>query len=158
VTTLLGVEDEVTGLRLGGWWRRVGAAFSDNVILLLPSYAMFALFGAVGGLIVGFLASVALRGIYQVRLLGTERGQTIGNRIAVTCVRDATTGNPLTRQQSTRRWLFIALYQVIASVLAGRYALPVLLVFMAADDLYPLFNARNQTLHDRFANTIVVMA
>jgi uncharacterized RDD family membrane protein YckC len=29
---------------------------------------------------------------------------------------------------------------------------------MAADDLYPLFNARNQTLHDRFANTIVVMA
>jgi uncharacterized RDD family membrane protein YckC len=34
-------------------------------------------------------------------------------------------------------------------LLAGLYAL--------VDNLFPLFDARKQTLHDKFANTIVVM-
>jgi uncharacterized RDD family membrane protein YckC len=154
----IGVEDEVTGLRLGGWWRRVGATFSDNVIMLLPAYFVFALFGALAGVVVGVLAGIAAQGVYQVRLLSTQRGQTIGNRIALTRVRDEITGGPITRNIALKRWGFIGAYQAIATLLTGNFALYVLLGVTLIDGLYPLFNSRKQSLHDRFAGTIVVMA
>jgi uncharacterized RDD family membrane protein YckC len=154
----IGVEDEVTGLRLGGWWRRVGATFSDNVIMLLPSYFVFALFGALAGVVVGVLAGIAAQGVYQVRLLATRRGQTIGNRIALTRVRDEITGGPITRNIALKRWGFVGAYQAIATLLTGNFALYVLLGVTLIDGLYPLVNPRKQSLHDRFAGTIVVMA
>jgi uncharacterized RDD family membrane protein YckC len=46
----------------------------------------------------------------------------------------------------------------VVLIVAGQYALYVLLVVIAIDDLTPLFNHRKQTLHDKFASTIVVMA
>jgi uncharacterized RDD family membrane protein YckC len=154
----LGVEDEVTGLRLGGWWRRVGATFSDNVIMLLPSYAIFALFAALAGVVVGVLAGIAAQGLYQVRLLSTQRGQTIGNRIALTRVRDEVTGGPITRNIALKRWAFVGVYQAVATLLTGNFALYVLIGITLIDCLYPLVNPRKQSLHDRFAGTIVVMA
>jgi uncharacterized RDD family membrane protein YckC len=154
----IGVEDQVTGLRLAGWWRRVGATFSDNVIMLLPSYAVFALFAALAGVVVGVLAGIAAQGLYQVRLLATPRGQTIGNRIAVTRVRDEVTGGPITRNIALKRWGFVGAYQAIATLLTGNFALYVLLAVTLIDVLYPLVNPRKQSLHDRFAGTIVVMA
>jgi uncharacterized RDD family membrane protein YckC len=154
----IGVEDQVTGLRLAGWWRRVGATFSDNVIMLLPSYAVFALFGALAGVVVGVLAGIAAQGLYQVRLLSTPRGQTIGNRIALTRVRDEVTGGPISRNTALKRWGFVGAYQAIATLLTGNFALYVLLAVTLIDVLYPLVNPRKQSLHDRFAGTIVVMA
>jgi uncharacterized RDD family membrane protein YckC len=154
----IGVEDEATGLRLGGWWRRVGATFSDNVIMLLPSYFVFALFGALAGVVVGVLAGIAAQGVYQVRLLSTQRGQTIGNRIALTRVRDEITGGPITRNIALKRWGFVGAYQAIATLLTGNFALYVLIGVTLIDGLYPLVNSRKQSLHDRFAGTIVVMA
>ncbi|HEY5092331.1 MAG TPA: RDD family protein [Acidimicrobiales bacterium] len=154
----LGVEDEVTGLRLGGWWRRVGATFSDNVIMLLPSYAVFVLFAALAGAVVGVLAGIAAQGVYQVRLLSMQRGQTIGNRIALTRVRDEVTGGPITRNTALKRWAFVGVYQAVATLLTGNFALYVLVGITLIDGLYPLVNSRKQALHDRFAGTIVVMA
>ena len=154
----LGVEDEVTGLRLGGWWRRVGATVSDNVIMLLPSYAVFVLFAALAGAVVGVLAGIAAQGVYQVRLLSMQRGQTIGNRIALTRVRDEVTGGPITRNTALKRWAFVGVYQAVATLLTGNFALYVLVGITLIDGLYPLVNSRKQALHDRFAGTIVVMA
>jgi uncharacterized RDD family membrane protein YckC len=154
----IGVEDQATGLRLAGWWRRVGATFSDNVIMLLPSYAVFALFGALAGVVVGVLAGIAAQGVYQVRLISQRRGQTIGNRIALTRVRDEITGGPVTRNIALKRWAFVGVYQAVATLLTGNFALYVLVGITLIDSLYPLVNPRKQTLHDRFAGTIVVMA
>jgi uncharacterized RDD family membrane protein YckC len=154
----LGVEDQVTGLRLGGWWRRVGATFSDNVIMLLPSYAVFVLFAALAGAVVGVLAGIAAQGVYQVRLLSMQRGQTIGNRIALTRVRDEVTGGPIARNTALKRWAFVGVYQAVATLLTGNFALYVLVGITLIDGLYPLVNSRKQSLHDRFAGTIVVMA
>jgi len=154
----IGVEDQATGLRLAGWWRRFGATFSDNVITLLPSYAVFALFAALGGVVVGVLAGIMTQGLYQVRLLATQRGQTIGNRIALTRVRDEVTGGPITRNIALKRWGFVGAYQAVATLLTGNFALYVLVGITAIDCLYPLLNPRKQSLHDRFAGTIVVMA
>ena len=126
--------------------------------MLLPSYAVFALFAALGGVVVGVLAGFMTQGLYQVRLLATQRGQTIGNRIALTRVRDEVTGGPITRNIALKRWGFVGGYQAIATLLTGNFALYVLVGIMLIDGLYPLFNSRKQSLHDRFAGTIVVMA
>ena len=153
----LGLADPSTGLRLAGWWRRFGATFSDNVILLLPTYAAYLLFGSLSVLL-GVVASIAVQGLYLVRLLASSRGQTIGNRIAQTRVRDLVTGQRITTLQSVKRWGFVALYQLVIVLVGGRYTLYVLVVASMFDDLFPLFDAHRQTLHDRFAGTIVVMA
>jgi uncharacterized RDD family membrane protein YckC len=153
----LGLADPSTGLRLAGWWRRFGATFSDNMIMLVPTYLAFLLFGSLSVLL-GVLASAGVQGLYLVRLLASTRGQTIGNRIAQTRVRDLATGQRITLLQSVKRWGFVALYQTVTLLVGGSYSLDLVVVVMLFDDLWPLFDAHRQTLHDRFAATIVVMA
>ncbi len=153
----VGLADPATGLRLAGWWRRFGATFSDNVILILPTYLAFIVFGSLSVLL-GILGSVAVQGLYLVRLLASARGQTVGNRIALTRVRDLTTGQRITTNQSVKRWAFVALYQTVFVFVGGQYTLYLLVFASLVDDLVPLIDAHRQTLHDRFAGTIVVMA
>lgn len=152
-----GQIDTVTGLMLAGWWRRVGATFSDNLILLLPSVLVYSLFAQLDGYVVGALVALFATGVYTVRFLSGVRGQTLGNRVAASRVRDAQTGQQLTFMQAFKRWGFIAIYTL---VLFGPepVAQVVFYVLFLADGLYPLYDARNQTLHDKFAGTIVVIA
>lgn len=154
----LGVSDSATGLHLAGWWRRVGATFADNVILFLPSLILQSFFTATSGATIGVLAFAALQGVYLVKLIASRRGQTFGNRIAMTKVRDAATGQGVTTTQALKRWGFVATYQLIILFAAGNVAAELFFVVSLLDDLVPLFDPRKQTLHDKFAGTIVVMA
>jgi len=158
VASEVGVVDASTGLRLASWWHRVGATFSDNLILLIPTYLAFILVGSVLGVLAGFIASTGVQGLYLVKLLASPRGQTIGNRIVGTRVRDEKTGQAINSQQAFKRWGFVALYQMVIVLLFGRYALYSLGVVSLIDYLYPLFDEHKRTIHDRFAGTIVVMA
>ena len=75
-----------------------------------------------------------------------------------TRVRDALTGHVITRRQAAIRWVVVAVYGVLGTLLSTRSLpsrVPVGLLAVA-DCLYPLFNARKQTIHDRIARTIVV--
>lgn len=153
-----GITDNAMGLQLGGWWRRVGATFADNVILFLPSLLLQSFFTATSGATIGVLAFAALQGVYLVKLIAAPRGQTIGNRVAATRVRDATSGQAVTTTQALKRWAFVAAYQLLIAFAGGNFAFELLLVAAAIDDLMPLFDSRKQTLHDKIANTIVVMA
>lgn len=155
---VLGVVDAITGLRLGGFWHRVGATFSDNVIMFLPTYLVFAVFGAGLGVFWGFIFGVATQGIYQVRLIAGPRGQTVGNRIAQTMVRDQRSGTVVTRRQALKRWGVVAVYTSVPVVIGGNLALYVIMGLLGIDNLWSLFDPRHQTLHDRFAETIVVIA
>jgi len=154
----LGVEDPTTGLRLCGFWRRVGATFSDNVIMFLPSYLVFAVIGAGLGLFWGFIFGVAAQGVYQVRLISGARGQTIGNRVAQTMVRDQTSGKLATRNQALKRWGMVAIYTSVPVLIGGNLAIVVIVGLMLVDNLWSLFDPRKQTLHDKLAETIVVIA
>ena len=149
--------DPVTGQALAGWWRRVGATFADDLVLILPYLVLVSLFaalmGSLGGVVVGTLAE----GLYFVNLLGSERGQTIGNRVAATRVRDAVTGQAITKPKALVRWGVIAIYTAIG-VTGSEYGVVIVGVIGLADILYPLFNARKQTIHDRIAGTIVILA
>lgn len=152
-----GPIDPVTGLMLAGWWRRVGATVSDNLILLIPTLVVGSLFISLGGAVVGVIAALAVNGLYTVKFLSGARGQTIGNRVAASRVRDATSGRGLTVAQAFRRWAFIAVYTLV--LLGPQPASQVVFyALLFADCLYPLVDARNRTLHDRFAGTIVAIA
>ncbi len=143
--------------QLGGWWRRVGATFTDNIILLLPTTVVLILIGAIAGSLVGALAGIATQGAYQVLLLSSPRGQTLGNRIVATRVRDRNTGGPISTRQAMWRWGFIAAYSVIALV-NSPISTAIATVVALVDVLFPLANPMKQTIHDRLAGTIVVTA
>jgi len=142
--------------QLSGWWRRVGATIVDELILVLPTYAVLLIVASFAGTIVGALAGSALGGVYMVKLLTRPDGQTLGNRAVATYVRDATTGHVLTTQQALKRWGFVGVYSLLG--LSGSNSGTMIVGFIGlVDCLYPLFNERNQTLHDKFANTIVLV-
>ena len=149
--------DTATGLMLAGWWRRVGATFADDLILIIPTLVVVSIFAQLDGNIAGAVIGLVLQGIYMVKLLSGARGQTVGNRVVATRVRDAGNGQAINLLQAFKRWGFIAVYSAIelASSSASIY---IVVVIALIDNLYPLYDSRNQTLHDKFAGTIVVMA
>lgn len=150
------VSDNSSGVVLAGWWRRVGATFVDDLILLIPTVIGANMVGVFAGNLGAVIAGVAIQGLYMVTLLSSNAGQTIGNRVAASRVRDALTGTAITRHQAIRRWGFVAAYGAL-SILGGPLTYAVAIIGLA-DVLYPLFNDRKQTLHDKFAGTIVVRA
>lgn len=139
-----------------GWWRRVGATLSDDLILAPVTLAVLAFLTPVAGGYAGAFIGLCLQGLYMVKLLARPAGQTLGNRVANTQVRDAITGGPLTQNQALKRWGFIALYSLFE--LISPWGFIVVFLVGLLDDLYPLFDDRRQTLHDKFAGTIVVRA
>ncbi len=152
-----GSIDATTGLMLGGWWRRVGATLADSLILVIPTLLVVSLFSQSNGAFLGALSGLVLQGLYMVRLLSGVRGQTVGNRVAATRVRDAANGHAITVTQALKRWGFIGVYSAI-ELTGTSTALYVVSLVALIDNLFPLFDPRNQTLHDKFAGTIVVVA
>lgn len=140
---------------LSGWWRRVGATLVDDILLFVPTYVVIVAVTAALGLVTGTIAGLIVQGIYMVKLLARPAGQTVGNRMVDTYVRDATTGQALTNQQVLRRWGFVAVYSLFG-VTGSVLGTSIVGIIGLVDCLYPLFNARKQTLHDRFAGTIVL--
>jgi uncharacterized RDD family membrane protein YckC len=156
-STARGKIDLRTGLMLAGWWRRVGSTFSDYVVLLLPTLIIYSLFAELDGLEVGAFVALASQGVYFVKILSGARGQSLGNRVAATRVRDATSGRRITLSQSFKRWGFVGACGVIFLIPSVAAELVAFLVIVV-DSLFPLWDPRSQTLHDKFANTIVVIA
>ena len=152
VTTTEGIDSAPV---LSGWWRRVGATLVDDILLFVPTYIVIMAVTAALGLITGTIAGLLVQGFYMVKLLARPAGQTVGNRMVDTYVRDATTGQALTNQQVLRRWGFVAIYSLFG-ITGSVLGTSIVGVIGLVDCLYPLFNARKQTLHDRFAGTIVL--
>jgi len=142
---------------LASWWSRVGATLVDTVVLLVPSVLLvYAL-----GYLLSAVATVALQAAYLIYFQTRPEGQTLGNRVVRTRVRDATTGHVITLRQASVRWFVVALYGFLlalpSSAGTSTFGVTVSLVGLA-DCFYPLFNTRRQTIHDRLAHTIVVNA
>ena len=152
-----GVTDTVTNLVLAGWWRRFGATFADDLILLLPTLVIVSFFAATSGYTIAYFIGSALQGVYMVKLLAGARSQTIGNRVAATRVRDAHSGQSITSQQALKRWGLVAAYSALSLLGRSSGALTFSLIYLV-DCLWPLLDKRKQTLHDKFAGTIVVLA
>jgi uncharacterized RDD family membrane protein YckC len=142
-------------LAYASWGSRVGAYLLDGLLLAIPYVLGFVLAivgdetGSDALLIVGWLivaASIVLPFVYFAVLNGNERGQTWGKRVVGIRVRRDDGSSPLGAGRALARY-------AITFVFAFFFYIPMLL-----DYLWPLWDDRNQALHDKVAGSVVVRA
>ena len=159
------VAQQATSVQYAGWWQRVVATILDGVIVGVPSGIIAALAGGgtkthsvirvdqfgntVRGTAVdfnykGIFIAIALGILYRVVLEGGAKGQTVGKMAMKIAVRDKATGTSIGYGLAFVRWL-------IASILWLLFFVPGLI-----DVLFPLWDARHQTLHDKAAGSVVL--
>jgi len=136
------------GQRIAGW-------LLDWVILLVPSLALAALTHSIhthhsstgASFNVGMpgaLISPILIVIYGTVMCGSRRGQTLGMMVAGTRAVRASTGEPIGYPAALGRATFEWLLAVL------------LFLPWVIDMLFPIWDPRNQTLHDKFSGTVVI--
>lgn len=139
------------------WGQRAGATVIDalvllpfSILLLVSTYSSHSNSSRIALSLLGSVAQMA----YQYLMLTRRGGQTVGNRVLRTKV-VAANGGALTPTHAARRVGF----SVIVSVLASVPGIGLLLSLVSIVDVFfPLFDSRRQTLHDKFADTLVVLA
>lgn len=144
--------DPVTGARLAGWGRRAAAIVLDWIILvftLVPAFIWAAtttdpvtdeISDASAGVILAQLFFGPL--VYNWLMVGAW-GRTVGKMAVGIAVRRGEDSAPVGYAR--------ALGRAASSFLLGVLSIPLLVSY-----LWPLWDKRNQTLHDKMANTIVV--
>ena len=132
------------------WGQRVGAYLLDVLIvfgaLIVVGAALAGISAGFGGGDLAFgvilIAILAVPIGYYVYFVGNERGQTYGRRVVGIQVRSDTFG-PVGYGRALGRYLITFVF--------GFFTLPLII-----DYLWPLWDSRNQTLHDKAASTVVV--
>ena len=124
---------------LAGWWLRVGASVVDFLVFLVP---IIILSVAINNRAGSDVVLEVLYGAYLILLIG-GRGQTVGNMAVRTRTVDARTGGIPGYGKAAIRWF-------VQIVLGFTFIGGILNI------LWPLWDSRNQTLHDKAAGTLVV--
>jgi uncharacterized RDD family membrane protein YckC len=126
---------------LAGWWRRAGATVVDGIIIAIPLGVIFSVAGITGYGLEALDQLVFF--VYWTILISLRSSQTIGNRAVGTRVIDANTGGPIGAGRAATR----AIVQVVLNLT---------IVGGILDDLWPLWDRFNQTLHDKAAGSLVI--
>ncbi|MGH2734495.1 MAG: RDD family protein [Actinomycetota bacterium] len=151
-----------TRVALAGWGRRAAAIVIDGlllgVVLAIGFVLVLAVMGGLDGSIVTTesndeatamliavgVANFLIAPAYYTLFHGGPSGATPGKRILGLRVADSLTGAPIGYGRAFLRWLVsVALWWVV--YIGG-----------ILDILWPLWDDRNQTLHDKAANSVVV--
>ncbi|HXW39249.1 MAG TPA: RDD family protein [Acidimicrobiales bacterium] len=139
------------------YWARVGGLLIDSVLLFLvslvyivPSHAFHAMTTTSNGIRThasissgGVLVLLVLGALYASLMIGL-RGQTIGMMVARIKAVDAATGGLIGFWRALGRDLFERL-------LGALFVIPLIV-----DLLFPAWDPRRQTLHDKITNTVVI--
>jgi len=126
------------------WWKRLVAVFIDNGLMYALSLVV-GLQGTTSSAVTDFrmLAELALIFCYFGYLNGVL-GQTVGKRImGIRCV-DATTGAPIGFRRGLARYAVVAALELA------------LIVPVFIDGLWPLWDRRRQSWHDKAVRSIVI--
>jgi uncharacterized RDD family membrane protein YckC len=143
---------EEEGVVYSGWWRRAAALVIDSLLIWVVVLAVFvvaalvaALDETVGGvfLLLAILFAIAGPIFYWIYWTGKEPGQTVGKKALGIRVRHAEHDRTIGYGPSAGRYLITFVF--------GIFIIPSLL-----DYLWPLWDSRNQSLHDKVANSVVV--
>lgn len=154
-----GQEDYV----LAGWWRRFGGFVVDALLFVVLTWIVLGATGEASKLTsakpataaTGVLATAVIIEVieilYVVAMIGW-RGQTLGMMAAKVQLRDAKTGS------ATIGFSKALIRGLTASVIgAAGYLVAVGAVLPLVNYLWPIWDRRNQTLHDKAAGTVAVM-
>ena len=162
-----GQPTDSQGRVLAHWWKRAVATLIDSVILYVVNLILGALLGGAltftseptlnpetgqieGGsgffatLILGNVIMLAIGIAYYVFFNGSEKGQTPGKMAMKIQVRDEATGGRVSYGKAGLRYL-------VGAVLFMLCIVPGLV-----DVLFPLWDPKRQTIHDKAANTLVI--
>lgn len=140
---------------LASWGRRLAAIIIDYLLLFIPAAIGIVLIAldnfsdgiapvAIVGLVILGLTLTVGQAAYFTILNGNERSQTFGKRALGIRVIDERVGGPIGYGRSFGRWAV----PFVVNFLCG--------FFSIIDGLWPLWDARNQALHDKVANSVVV--
>ena len=132
-----------TNAQQADWWRRLLALVVDSAVLWIPLWAFTRSMDRPARLLIGTVVGV----IYFALLNGGAKGQTLGKMVWGVRVRDAATGGPIGPAKAAVRYLAPALLSIVTF---GLIWLP--------DGLWLFWDRRRQTLHDKVAGSVVVMA
>lgn len=146
--------EATTTLVLARWGRRAAALVLDGMILASVVLTTILVAGVPledvnttvleGDTVTVLLLFVVPEAIYDTFFVGS-RGQTPGKQVLGIKVVDATDQrSPIGYVRAFRRWLFTALLWALFTAPG------------VVDHLWPLRDARRQTLHDKLARSIVV--
>ena len=147
---------------LASWWARAGAIVIDSLLMSIVLVVAVVCFvvafvrrdegepaGPLWALSVFFfIAYLVIPFLYFSILNGNERGQTLGKRVAGIRVLRMD-GSPLGIGRALGRYAFVFFLGVL-----GSFLIPAWLV----DYLWPLWDKRNQALHDKVVDSVVVRA
>ena len=131
----------------GFGWRAIGYLI-DTVLVTVLVTMLAAVLGA--SALVALAMNFVAASLYGALLLALWNGQTVGMRLFHLTAVDAGTRAPVTMRQAFIRSLtaqaFVALeiFGILGSLL------------QVADLLWPLWDKRNQTLHDKVGKTVVL--
>jgi len=141
------------GLRLGGWLIDAILLWVVLALVLWPLHAYRRIHntGNVHGMSlhtngVGILIPAVVVILYGMLLCGSSRGQTLGMMIVKIRVVDANGGGPIGMGRALGRGAFEYLMAAI------------IFIPWVVDMLFPLWDQRRQTLHDKVTNSVVVRA
>jgi uncharacterized RDD family membrane protein YckC len=135
----------VAGPSLAGYGWRVLGFLIDGLILATAT----ALFAKATTAWVALAFSIAARILYPAILIATWEGATVGMKVVgIRCV-DEKTEQPVTMAQSFVRSVGAELIAAVGIVVAIGGILELL------DLAWPIWDKRNQTLHDKIGRTIV---
>ena len=119
-----------------GFWRRFAGALIDGILLSIVSGIIRAATSYTTGSLVGLVVSI----IYFTVLIGSPRGQTLGQMALGIRVIDFNTGGPIGYGRAFIRWL-VSL--ISAAVILLGY-------------LWMLWDKEKQCWHDKAANDVVI--
>jgi uncharacterized RDD family membrane protein YckC len=154
----------------GYWWRVLGYVIDGiilSVVVTFPLRAMHSNAYATS------IIAVAITFMYGTFLLARWNGQTLGMRVVrIRCV-EAVSHAQLTLSQAARRTAIYCAFDLLGTIYHyttylhptsqqkienGHHAIIALLLLLPlfVDLLWPLWDKRNQTLHDKMANTVAL--
>jgi uncharacterized RDD family membrane protein YckC len=138
------------GTPYAGLWLRVGATLLDGLIVGIPAVILLAIGDALGVAVRVLVYLIVLAGslTYTTLLIATPRGQTVGMRAVSTKAVKADNGELLSVGTSLGRAAICVAFGLVGSFTVG--ILPLL------DYLWPLWDKRNQTLHDKVVGSVVI--
>ncbi|MGH8996799.1 MAG: RDD family protein [Acidimicrobiales bacterium] len=146
------------GAPYAGWWVRVAGTIIDGILIslvssiyLVPSHAFRSMHSTTNGIdharfavdTRGLIVIIVVSALYSGLMIGL-RGQTLGMMAVRVRAVDAQTGGT------------IGLWRAVGRDLLERVLGFLLFIPLVIDLLYPLWDPRHQTLHDKATNTVVI--
>lgn len=168
------------GLVIAGMWRRFGAYLLDRVILFVVGFGIATVMGAMGlwitripdsahpfvfefnypAVLINTIVSLIVSAVYHV-YMWTKMRATPGQIACNLQVGDVSTGNNLTLDQATMRWLALEAIAGLSTVFvfsAALYNLASLMIvaWVLALLITTASHPLRRGLHDRWAGSLVV--